>query len=111
MATQDKLRDYLQRATADLRQVKRRLREAEAKEHEPMAIVGMSCRYPGGVTSPTSCGNSSPRAATASRPFPSTGAGTSTGCTTPNPPRPDTPTPARAASSTRPTGSTPTSSG
>ncbi|WP_329306299.1 SDR family NAD(P)-dependent oxidoreductase [Streptomyces sp. NBC_01260] len=52
MATQDKLRDYLQRATADLRQVKRRLREAEAKEHEPMAIVGMSCRYPGGVTSP-----------------------------------------------------------
>ncbi|MFG2570844.1 type I polyketide synthase [Streptomyces sp. NPDC048567] len=52
MATQDKLRDYLQRATADLRQVKRRLREAEAREHEPMAIVGMSCRYPGDVTSP-----------------------------------------------------------
>ncbi|MFJ2095325.1 type I polyketide synthase [Streptomyces sp. NPDC087901] len=52
MATQDKLRDYLQRATADLRQVKRRLREAEAREHEPMAIIGMSCRYPGGVTSP-----------------------------------------------------------
>ncbi|WP_371602805.1 type I polyketide synthase [Streptomyces sp. NBC_01220] len=52
MATQDKLRDYLQRATADLRQVKRRLREAEAREHEPMAIVGMSCRYPGGVTTP-----------------------------------------------------------
>ncbi|MEU8509870.1 beta-ketoacyl synthase N-terminal-like domain-containing protein, partial [Streptomyces brevispora] len=52
MATQDKLRDYLQRATADLRLAKRRLREAEAKEHEPIAIVGMSCRYPGGVTSP-----------------------------------------------------------
>ncbi|WP_420822749.1 type I polyketide synthase [Streptomyces atratus] len=51
MATQDKLRDYLQRATADLRQVKRRLREAEAREHEPIAIIGMSCRYPGGVTS------------------------------------------------------------
>ncbi|MYR95034.1 Acyl transferase domain-containing protein [Streptomyces sp. ScaeMP-e83] len=51
-ATQDKLRDYLQRATADLRQVKRRLREAEAREHEPIAITGMSCRYPGGITSP-----------------------------------------------------------
>ncbi|MFB8107353.1 type I polyketide synthase [Streptomyces sp. NPDC056007] len=51
-ATQDKLREYLQRATADLRQVKRRLREAEAREHEPIAITGMSCRYPGGITSP-----------------------------------------------------------
>ncbi|MGC5365695.1 type I polyketide synthase [Streptomyces sp. DT24] len=52
MATQDKLRDYLQRATTDLRQVKRRLREVEAREHEPIAIIGMSCRYPGDVTSP-----------------------------------------------------------
>ncbi|MXG30449.1 6-deoxyerythronolide-B synthase, partial [Streptomyces sp. YIM 132580] len=51
-ATQDKLREYLQRATADLRQVKRRLREVEAREHEPIAITGMSCRYPGGITSP-----------------------------------------------------------
>ncbi|TDQ04391.1 acyl transferase domain-containing protein [Labedaea rhizosphaerae] len=52
MATEDKLRDYLQRATTDLKQVKRRLREVEAREHEPIAIVGMSCRYPGGITSP-----------------------------------------------------------
>uniref|UniRef100_UPI0004C1A756 type I polyketide synthase n=1 Tax=Streptomyces sp. NRRL F-5065 TaxID=1463855 RepID=UPI0004C1A756 len=52
MATEDKLRDYLQRATADLRHVKRRLRDAEAREREPIAITGMSCRYPGGVTTP-----------------------------------------------------------
>ncbi|WP_328663517.1 type I polyketide synthase [Streptomyces sp. NBC_00328] len=52
MGTDDKLRDYLRRATADLQQTRRRLREAEAKDHEPIAIVAMSCRYPGGITSP-----------------------------------------------------------
>ncbi|MET9888208.1 type I polyketide synthase [Streptomyces sp. NPDC006430] len=52
MPDQDKLRDYLKRATADLQSAKRRLREAEAREHEPIAIVGMSCRYPGGIVSP-----------------------------------------------------------
>ncbi|BFO16887.1 hypothetical protein SHKM778_32750 [Streptomyces sp. KM77-8] len=45
-------RNYLRRATADLQQTRRRLREAEAKDHEPIAIVAMSCRYPGGVTTP-----------------------------------------------------------
>ena len=48
----ERLRDYLRRATADLRQAHRRLREAEDKEHEPLAIVGMSCRFPGGSDSP-----------------------------------------------------------
>jgi acyl transferase domain-containing protein/acyl carrier protein len=52
MATQDKLREYLQRATADLQRAKRRLREVEAREHEPIAIIGMACRYPGGVATP-----------------------------------------------------------
>ncbi|WP_255956165.1 type I polyketide synthase, partial [Streptomyces odontomachi] len=49
---EDKLREYLRRATADLRQANRRLRDAEAKETEPIAVVGMGCRFPGGVTSP-----------------------------------------------------------
>ncbi|WP_405954200.1 SDR family NAD(P)-dependent oxidoreductase [Streptomyces phaeochromogenes] len=52
MSNEEKLLDYLKRTTADLREARRRLRETEEREHEPIAIVGMSCRLPGGITTP-----------------------------------------------------------
>ncbi|MFQ6856201.1 SDR family NAD(P)-dependent oxidoreductase, partial [Streptomyces sp. 35M1] len=52
MASDEKLLDHLKWMTAELRQTKQRLREVESEEQEPIAIVGMSCRFPGDVRSP-----------------------------------------------------------
>ena len=52
MESQEKLFEYLKRAAADLQETRKRLRMLEAAEREPVAIVGMGCRFPGGVAGP-----------------------------------------------------------
>ncbi|MFI6512758.1 type I polyketide synthase [Streptosporangium sp. NPDC050855] len=52
MADEQKLLGYLRRVTADLQQAQQRLREAEARDHEPIAVIAAGCRFPGGVRDP-----------------------------------------------------------
>ncbi|WP_329203120.1 SDR family NAD(P)-dependent oxidoreductase (plasmid) [Streptomyces sp. NBC_00667] len=47
-----KIRDYLKRVTAELVSTRERLRTVEEAAREPIAIVSMSCRLPGGVRTP-----------------------------------------------------------
>ncbi|WP_435056392.1 type I polyketide synthase [Streptomyces venezuelae] len=51
-ANEEKLLENLKWMTTELRRTRRRLQEVEQDAHEPLAIVAMSCRFPGGVRSP-----------------------------------------------------------
>ncbi|GAA2661046.1 type I polyketide synthase [Paractinoplanes durhamensis] len=48
---EEKLLGYLKRVTTALNESQSRVQELEAAGQEPIAIVGMACRYPGGVNS------------------------------------------------------------
>ncbi|WP_067686605.1 hybrid non-ribosomal peptide synthetase/type I polyketide synthase [Nocardia jejuensis] len=52
MAAEAELRSYLAKAAGELHDTRRTLDAVRARQSEPIAIVAMGCRYPGGISAP-----------------------------------------------------------
>ncbi|HXC24194.1 MAG TPA: type I polyketide synthase, partial [Solirubrobacteraceae bacterium] len=52
MSDDERLLEYLKRVAVDLHETRQQLQALQARDREPIAIVGMGCRFPGGIRSP-----------------------------------------------------------